>query len=185
MINSKIVVLATVGLLSSLLPFITKQENVLAQVTQVRAGHFQFNKTINTLWVGIVTVSYDPAAIWYPSSTCGGQDACLAVMPHPKYGITKVSIPVHTGKCPNQNHIKHTVTAHFKGGNNGEYWFKTSQTIEGSDKENKDMTIFLSANGFFGEPSQGNLSLEVRSECVYHGVRGSGGGGRRWDPRNW
>ena len=167
-----------ISLFLGILATLTINNSVLGEISQ---GRFTFNETISNLWIGTATVSYDPDAVWYPSRNCGGSSSCLAVMPKPKYGITRVNIPVHTARCPNQYHIKHIVTAHFKGSGDG--WFKRSTIIEGSREENRDMNISLTANGYYGEPQKGNLSLEVRTECVYHGVNNRGG--PPWAPWNW
>lgn len=148
---------------------------------EIRQGRFIFNKTISDLYVGTVTIAYDPDAVWYPSRDCGGSYSCVAVMPQPQYGITKVNIPVHTARCANQYHIKHIVTAHFKGSGDG--WFKRSGEIEGSSQEDKDLNMSLTAEGYYGNPEEGNLSLSVSSECVYHGVNNRGG--PVWAPWNW
>lgn len=152
-------------------------------MAQTQSANYTFNRQINQLWVGEALITYDPSVEWYPESDDCGRDggSCLAVMPQPRYGQTKLYLPVHTGKCPNQYHIKHTVVAHFQGSGDG--WFKRELTIEGSDQEDKDITLNFTANGYYGEVESGNLNLSVASECIYHGVNNRGG--PSWAPWNW
>jgi hypothetical protein len=157
-------------------------------MAQSKSANFTFNKHINELWVGRAVIVYDPSVKWYPETPkndCGRDGgSCLAVMPpppEPRYGQTKLYLPVHTATCPNQNHIKHTIVAHFQGTGGG--WFKREATVEGSDQENKDIDLQFTANGYYGEPKLGNLNLTVTSQCIYHGVNNRGG--PRWWPGNW
>jgi hypothetical protein len=102
-------------------------------------------------------------------------------MPDKRYGVTRAYVPVGVGSCPNQYHIKHDVTLTFRGPGNG--WFKRGGTLEGSNIEKQDTQLVFTAYGYYGNPGNGNVNIDVTGSCVYHGVNRRGG--PKWAPWNW